>query len=60
MPILTLTAISNRMPDFKTINPGDRIKLPGDMMVVVLSVESDTSMTVRTLEPWEQERVQEN
>lgn len=60
MPILTLKAVSERMPDFKTVNPGDRIKLPGDMMVVVLSVESSTSMTVRTLEPWEQAKVQEN
>jgi hypothetical protein len=50
MPILVLKRLSDRMPDFTTVSPGDRIKLSEDLRVEVISIESSKSMTVRTLD----------
>jgi len=39
------------MSDFKTVNPGDTIKLSDELTVEVVSVESSELMTVRKVEP---------
>jgi hypothetical protein len=50
MPTFILRKLSDRMPDFKTVNPGDRIKLSKDVTVEVVSVESSEAMTVKTVD----------